>query len=222
MTERVLVVAAHPDDEVLGCGGTIARHVMEGDLVEVLIMADGAGSRPGPQEACIAERKACAARACGVLGVKDVTLLQYWDNRMDHYDRLDVVKDIECQISAFDPTVVYTHHGSDANIDHRIVNDAVVVACRPLPGRSIKRLLFFEVPSATEWSIGRAAFAPNYFVDVKGTMQQKLLAFAEYGSEVRDFPHPRSRIGIEQLATWRGVSAGMKAAEAFVLGRWLC
>jgi LmbE family N-acetylglucosaminyl deacetylase len=130
MMLKVLVIAAHPDDEVLGCGGSIARHRAAGDAVAVLIMADGVGSRSGV-DAPPAARRQCAQQAAKILGVQDLTLLAYPDNRMDEATLLDVVQDIEKVMARCVPDIVYTHHAGDVNIDHRIVHDAVIAACRP-------------------------------------------------------------------------------------------
>lgn len=222
---RVLVVAAHPDDEVLGCGGAIARHCAEGAAVSVLIMADGVGSRTGGDDAAhsraLSARKRSADRAAEILGVHEVTLLSYGDNRMDGVELLDVVQDIEKLVREFAPGVVYTHHGADVNVDHRIVHDAVVAACRPLPDHPVRQLLFFETPSSTEWRPpgSFAPFVPNWFVDVGATLDKKLAALEAYSDELRDFPHPRSLRAVEHLARWRGATAGLDAAEAFELGR---
>jgi len=225
MSEKasVLVVAAHPDDEVLGCGGTIARHRKQGDVVSILIMADGVGSRAENAESSTAasERQQCARRANTILGVDDLTLLSYPDNRMDSVALLDIVQDIEREMERSKPSIVYTHHAGDVNIDHRRVHDAVIAACRPLSVCSVRQLLFFETPSSTEWSspASRPIFAPNWFVDISNDLVLKLEALAAYGPELRDFPHPRSLAAVEYLARWRGASAGLAAAEAFELGR---
>ena len=148
--ESVLVVAAHPDDEVLGCGGTMAWHRRAGDSVAVLILADGVASRGGAVATAIDERREWARRANAILGVTDLTLLSYPDNRMDALALLDVVQDIERVMARCRPTVVYTHHAGDVNIDHARTHHAVITACRPQPGNAVHQLLFFETPSSTE------------------------------------------------------------------------
>lgn len=222
---KVFVIAAHPDDEILGCGGTIARHIKNGDMVAILIMADGITSREKSSIHLLAkelsERQQCANRANGILGVNNLTLLSYPDNRMDGAVLLDVVKDVEKKLDQFKPSIVYTHHSGDVNIDHSLVHEAVIVACRPQPGHSVRQLLFFETPSSTEWrpAASRSSFDPNWFIDISGTLDLKLQALAAYSSEIKDFPHPRSLAAIEHLARWRGASVGVPAAEAFELGR---
>ena len=221
----VLVVAAHPDDEILGCGGTIARYRKEGHPVSLLILADGVGGRQesgsAPKAIELEERQRCARRANSLLGVDDLTLLSYPDNRMDEVSLLDIVQDIERALGRCKPAIVYTHHSSDVNIDHRRVHDAVITACRPQPGQCVRKLLFFETPSSTEWrpATSLPSFEPQWFVDISDTLALKLQAMAAYGPELRDFPHPRSLAAIEHLARWRGASIGLSAAEAFVLGR---
>lgn len=222
VAESVLIVAAHPDDEVLGCGGTIAGHSRAGDRVAVLILADGVGSRGEEgKAAALEERRVAAHRAGAILGVSDVTLLSYPDNRMDAVPLLDVVQDIEGAMVRRRPTIVYTHCSGDVNVDHACTHNAVIAACRPFPGQMVQRLLFFETPSSTEWRpvSSRPPFAPNLFTDISATLAAKLEAMAAYSRELRDFPHPRSLAGIEHLARWRGASAGLAAAEAFEVGR---
>jgi N-acetylglucosamine malate deacetylase 1 len=223
----VVIVAAHPDDEVLGCGGTAARLAAEGHAVHVLLMADGEGARTGKADAAsrekVAARGAAARQAAAILGCASVELLTFADNRMDGVDLLDVVQAVEQFIARNRPALVLTHHSGDVNVDHRIVHEAVVVACRPQPGHPVRELLFFEVPSSTEWRPGDAAsaFNPNWFVDVSATLEKKLAALSAYASELRAFPHPRSLAAVRSLAQWRGATAGVAAAEAFVLGRKL-
>lgn len=224
---KVLVIAAHPDDEVLGCGGTIAKHVAAGDEVNIHILAEGATSRTAFRD-CeahsvelseLAQSAACAARILGATTV----LHGLPDNRLDSLDLLDVIKLVEEVVFAYRPDVVYTHHSSDVNIDHQIIHRAVVTACRPLPGQSVRTLLFFEIPSSTEWQVlsNVAAFVPNWFVSIDETLDCKVQALEPYGSEMREFPHPRSISAVRALAAWRGASIGANAAEAFVLGRFI-
>jgi LmbE family N-acetylglucosaminyl deacetylase len=217
----VLVVAAHPDDEVLGCGGTVARHAAEGETVHVLIVAEGATARQdGTPEGVKTLRKAAEA-AARVLGTETPAFLGLPDNRLDGLDRLDIIQAIEEVIGRVGPDTVYTHHGGDLNIDHRIVHEAVVTACRPLPGTVVRRLYCFETVSSTEWatsSIG-TPFVPNHFVGVEAFMATKLAALDCYASEMRPFPHARSVEAIESLAALRGAQSGLAAAEAFACVR---
>lgn len=224
-THTILVVAAHPDDEVLGCGGTIARFTKGGHTVHILIMADGESSRINTggfiDPNLLATRNESASRACNILGCSSVTVLSLPDNRLDSLDRLNIIKKIEVFIYKYQPKTVFTHHSGDVNIDHRVLHDAVITACRPQPGNPVKELLFFEIPSSTEWRPPGSSevFNPNVFVDISTTLKDKLNALGAYEKELRAFPHPRSIKGVEALAQWRGVTAGVNAAEAFVLGR---
>lgn len=218
MSDRLLVVVAHPDDECLLAGGTMAKYVALGGVVKVLILADGVSSRGEvPNE--LARRRFAANCAAVQLGSSMPEMLDYPDNRMDQQAMLHVAKDIETRIRVFKPQTVITHHGSDCNIDHRIVSDAVAVACRPQPGQSVERVLLGEVPSSTEYQFGRPAFHPNYFVDISAHVREKMSAIEQYGDELRQFPHPRSLVAIGNLAAWRGASVGVAAAEAFVAAR---
>lgn len=222
MAKNVLVVAAHPDDEILGCGATMARHAAEGDRVTVLLMADGVGARnPENATAALVERQGAARKANKILGVDEVTLLTYPDNRMDTVALLDIVQDVEKVMRHCTPEIVYTHHSGDVNVDHRLVSEAVVVACRSTPGFSVRQLLFFETASSTEWRppVSGMSFAPNYFVNISSYLALKLQALEVYSEELRAFPHPRSKTSIAHLAAWRGVTVGVEAAEAFELAR---
>jgi LmbE family N-acetylglucosaminyl deacetylase len=145
------------------------------------------------------------------------------DNRLDGVELLDVVRHIEAFVQRHRPSLLLTHHSGDVNIDHRLVHDAVISACRPQPGHPVKELLFFEVPSSTEWrpSGSLNSFNPNYFVDITKALPKKLEALNAYAEELRAFPHPRSIKAITALAQWRGAMVGVEAAEAFMLGRKL-
>jgi LmbE family N-acetylglucosaminyl deacetylase len=218
---RVLVVAAHPDDEALGCGGTLARYAALGAWIHVAFLADGVNSRGGEPDAGLTERRAAARAACAILGVGSVSFGEHADNRMDMVALLDVAKSVEALVEQHQPDTVLTHHGGDLNIDHRRVHEAVFTACRPQPGHPVRTVLCFEVPSSTEWQCpGSApAFVPNWFVDISSTLDRKLAALQAYASEMRDWPHPRSEQGVVALLRWRGASIGTTAAEAFMLGR---
>jgi LmbE family N-acetylglucosaminyl deacetylase len=228
MSDAVVVVAAHPDDEVLGCGGTLARMALEGRPVHVLFISDGQTSRPvepgqAPVEAILKARNAAARAASAILGGASVEMLGLPDNRLDGMELLDVVRHIEAFIQRHRPSLLLTHHSGDVNIDHRVVHDAVISACRPQPGYPVKELLFFEVPSSTEWRPAGSlnSFNPSYFVDIAKTLSKKIEALNAYAEELRPFPHPRSIKAITALAQWRGAMVGVEAAEAFMLGRKL-
>lgn len=226
MNNRVLIVAAHPDDEVLGCGGTILKHISRADSVRILIMAEGLTSRDLTRDSVghkeeLARLHESSAQAAKCLGAEGTRLCSFPDNRMDSVDLLDVVKEVEKEIEIFKPNIIYTHHAGDVNIDHRVTHDAVVTACRPMPGCSIETLLFFEVLSSTEWQSPSPdrIFAPDWFVDIGDKLDKKLDALHCYASEMREYPHSRSYEGVKALAAYRGISAGCEYAEAFSLGR---
>jgi LmbE family N-acetylglucosaminyl deacetylase len=220
------VIAAHPDDEVLGCGGTIARLAQSGAQVDVLILAEGitsrdAGHRPGSSSAELEALRKAAHAANARLGVRSLRFGGLPDNRMDSIDLLDVVKLVEQFIGSEPVARVLTHHSCDLNVDHRITHQAVVTACRPLPGSVVRSLLFFEVPSSTEWQPPGAAmpFLPAWFEDIEVTWNDKLAALGHYAAEMRPWPHARSLAALEALARWRGATVGLQAAEAFMVGR---
>jgi LmbE family N-acetylglucosaminyl deacetylase len=218
-----LVVAAHPDDEILGCGGTVARHVDAGDTVHNLIVAEGATSRTADRratehQAAVAALRTAASRAAGILGAQSPRFLGLPDNRLDRLDRLDVIKAVEAVVAEVRPTVVYTHHAGDLNVDHRIVHEAVLTACRPLPGSCVRAIHAFETVSSTEWALG-PGFRPTRFVEIADTLRRKLDALACYTTEMRPFPHARSMEAVEAQARLRGASIGVNTAEAFEVVR---
>lgn len=219
---NVLVIAAHPDDEVLGCGGTIARHVANGDTVHILIAAEGATSRPGDDFSEELKNLTTAAhKAAEALGAGEPKLLALPDNKLDTLALLDIVQRIEQAVAIFEPDTIYTHHGGDLNRDHRIIHQAAITACRPLPGSLVRRIYTFEVLSSTEWGSADtgAPFNPVHFVDISNEIQRKKAAFECYAMEMREFPHPRSWEAVEAQMHLRGAAAGLLAAEAFQVVR---
>lgn len=226
MSEVVLVVAAHPDDEAIGCGGTIARWTSEGREVHLLFLADGETARGranGGDDDRISRRQQACRSAAELLGAASVSFEQLPDNRMDSVDLLDVVQLIEKAIENNGPRILLTHHGGDVNIDHQLVHEAALAACRPQPGQPVRRLLFFEVASSTEWRPPTSAtpFLPSYYVEISKQVEVKGAALRAYADELRPFPHPRSVEALEALARWRGATVGLAAAEGFVVGRWI-
>ena len=219
MNKTILVVAAHTDDEALGCGGTIARHIAEGDQVHLLFMTDGVGSRDVLDEAA-EERQKAAQQAAQVLGVSSFTNLNFPDNRMDSIALLDIVKEIEEKIKAIQPQVIYTHHLGDLNIDHQVTHKALMTACRPQPNLSVKEIYAFEVLSSTEWQTpSNMPFLPNVYIDITNYISIKIEALQAYKAEIREAPHSRSLLHAEALAIHRGCTIGVNMAEAFMLIR---
>lgn len=221
---RVLVVAAHPDDEILGCGATMARHASEGALVWSLILGEGVTSRRGMSAAArrraLRELHATAENANRAVGAERVILSKFPDNRFDAVARLELVQAVEETAERFKPDLVYTHGAYDLNVDHQETCEAVKTAFRPLPGTPVREIRLFEVPSATEWRFDAGnAFHPDTFVDVAATLAKKLQALKVYEAEMRAFPHPRSHTYVRALAAVRGGQAGLEAAEAFVTAR---
>lgn len=222
MKKLVLVVAAHADDEALGCGGTLAKHAAEGDEVHVVFMADGVGARDGAHEEALRARTEAMERALKALGVCDWHAIGLPDNQMDGLPLLQVVRPLEKIIAKLAPHTIYTHHHGDLNIDHRITHQAVMTACRPLPGSSCREIFSFEVMSSTEWAgPGQAAFEPNVFVDISAYWRCKHQALEAYALEMHPPPHSRSIAHLDALAQHRGACIGAKHAEAFMLIRML-
>ena len=218
--KKILVVAAHPDDEVLGCGGTIARHASVGDTVSVLLLSEGATSRePTDAEGDVSALRRAAVEASRTLGAVEPRFCGFPDNRLDTVPLLDVIKAIEVVVDAIEPEIVYTHHQGDLNVDHRIAHQAVATACRPLPGASVNGIYAFEVVSSTEWQTSMSSFRPNRWINIKPFLHRKLRALEAYSSEMRPFPHARSFEAVDALARVRGASAGLEAAECFMVVR---
>ena len=202
----------------------MAAHAAKGDTVHVLVVAEGATSRdarrePEDRESELTRLKAAASRAASVIGAEEPQLLGLPDNRLDSIPLLDVIKPIEAVVETVVPEIVYTHHAGDLNVDHRIVHQAVVTACRPLPGSPVKALYAFETVSSTEWQSGGDAFRPQRWVDIEAFLSLKLRALEAYEAEIRPFPHARSADAVEALARVRGAAAGLKAAECFMVVR---
>jgi LmbE family N-acetylglucosaminyl deacetylase len=225
---NVLVVAAHPDDEVLGCGGTIARLVDCGVEVHIALLADGVGSRKKSaidaksNDNLIARRQA-ARKAAKILGAKSVVFGDFPDNRMDTIALLEITQFIEQLIARIQPETVFTHHAGDLNVDHRLTSQAVMTACRPIPNSAVHTVLFFEVPSSTEWQMSPSniTFEPNFFLETTAQLDRRQLALEAYAEEIRPWPHIRSYEALNHLSRWRGATVGVEAAEAFMLGRKL-
>lgn len=222
---NVLVVAAHPDDEILGAGGSVARHAARGDSVTMAILGEGItsrhDSRADADAVALADLRADAHSAGRLVGCDDVRLFGLPDNRFDSVDLLDVVKIVEELVDDVRPELIYTHHHGDLNVDHGICARAVLTACRPLPGTAVLRILAFEVPSSTGWGFPDSAFVPTVFHDIAETVAAKAAAMAAYRSEVRDYPHPRAPEALVERARSWGTHVGLLAAEPFVLLREL-
>jgi len=218
---RVLVIAAHPDDEVLGMGGTIAVHADRGDVVRIVVVTDGSSSQyPGDDETR-ARKEEEARRAAAELGVEDYVHLDLPDMRLDTIAHVELNRVVEEHVRDHAPQVVYTAQ-PDVNRDHRALFDSVAVATRPVPGQPVRRVLTYAPTSSTEWTPAAVNwFVPNWFVDVTETLERKIAAFAHYETEQREFPHPRSERAIRAAAAFYGASCGCEYAEPFVLVRGL-
>jgi N-acetylglucosamine malate deacetylase 1 len=219
MTKNILVVAAHSDDETLGCGGTLAKFSKAGHQIRVVFMTNGTGARGEDSEAA-AERETDAKNALNALGVNNYINYGFPDNQLDQVALLTLAQVIEQEIEGFQPEMIISHHKGDLNIDHQKVAEAVLVASRPQPDFCVKEIWAFEVLSATDWSFSpNHIFSPNYFVDVTKFIETKINACSYYKDEFRDVPHSRSLVHVRTLAQHRGNSVGLDYAEAFLLIR---
>lgn len=227
MSDTILAVCAHADDEAYGLAGTLARHADAGDRVELLFMADGVTARhavPDPVAASseIEARREMARRAANAVGARAPRFLDLPDNRLDQVAMLDLAKAVERHVAEVAPSIIYTNHANDLNVDHRLTHQAVLTACRPLPGSPVRAIYAFETLSSTEWEpAGGVRFQPNRYVNIAGFTDRKLAAVRAYDREMREFPHPRSLEAIEALWRLRGAQSGFMSAEALVVVREL-
>lgn len=220
MKKSIMVIAAHADDEALGCGGTMARLAAEGAQIQVVFMADGVFSRESSNKNQQNQRKAAANAVKKILGFKNMHFLDLPDNQMDQVPLLVIVQKLEALIRKYQPQTIFTHFYNDLNVDHRITQQAVMTACRPLPGCPVKKIYGFETPSSTEWATpGESPFCPTFFMDISLFLKKKLNALQAYSMEMREPPHARSLHNVEFLARNRGHTMGIQAAEAFVVYR---
>lgn len=220
---KTLVIAAHFDDEVLGCGGTIAKLTNEGHEVHVCVLTDSctAQYRGKASDEMVKQKMAESEEVNKTLGIKNTHVSDFPDMKLDTIPHVELNREIEQHIRRIKPEVVYTHHWGDVNKDHRLVFESTMVAVRPVEHSSVKRVLCYEVPSATEWAAPTPGniFAPNVFVDIGKTLDRKVAAMEMYRSEIRKYPHPRSVENITNQAFLRGSSVGLVAAESFMLIR---
>lgn len=222
---NVLVIAAHPDDEVLGCGGTIARLAAEGAKVSIVILAQGLTSRPDfdpKNDVRALELHHERARLAGsLLGANDVRVLGFADQKLDALPLIEITQALEREIARVEPDTIFTHHGGDLNMDHVITFRATLTATRPMAGGCVRRIYAYEVASSTEWAFHQfePGFKPSVFFDIEPTLEKKIEAMQVYESETRTFPHPRSPEALRAMARRWGSTVGLQAVEAFALVR---
>jgi LmbE family N-acetylglucosaminyl deacetylase len=224
--KTVLVVAAHPDDEILGVGGTVARHVADGDKVYAVILGEGQTSRGEHREdigsSVVEELHRNTLESAKAVGYSEVFFADFPDNRFDEVDLLDIVKEVEKKIRELKPQIIYTHYSGDLNVDHQYTARAVLTATRPIGDYPVEEIYAFETLSSSEWNFDYSAqpsFCPNVFVDITDFYDKKEQAMSCYVSELCEFPHPRSLKGMDVLSRTRGMAAGMQRAESFMLIR---
>lgn len=218
------MIAAHPDDELLGIGGTVRRLANKGVCVRALILAEGLTSRGNKREETaqleLKELQSNACAAAAEVGYTSIDFCGLPDNRMDEIDLLDIVKIVSSYIEKYDPDTIFTHHHGDLNIDHQKTCEAVLTACRPVGRYHVERIYAFETPSSTEWNFRYSEpFCPNVFFDVTDTLEAKIRGMAYYRTESTVYPHPRSPEALRALGEYRGATAGVRLAEGFELLR---
>ncbi len=219
MSRKILVVAAHPDDEVLGCFGTVARLIQEGYEAYTLILGEGKTSRD--EERIVENKKeeieilnTEIVKANEAIGIKKIFVENFPDNRFDSVDLLDIVKVVSKVKDEIKPDIIFTHYEHDLNIDHQRTYKAVLTATRPMQNECVKEIYSFEILSSTEWNYP-ISFSPDTYYDIGNTLDLKIKAMTEYKSEFCEYPHPRSLEGIELNAKYQGMRVGKKAVEAF-------
>ena len=219
MNKKILIVAAHPDDEVLGCFGTVAKLIQEGYEAYTLILGEGKTSR---DEERVVENKKVELEilnseiknANDTIGIKKCFIYNFPDNRFDSVDLLDIIKVVSKVKEEVRPDIIFTHYEKDLNIDHQITYKAVITATRPTKEECVKEIYSFEILSSTEWNYP-LSFLPDVFFDIEDTLNLKIDAMKEYKSELCIYPHPRSIEGIELNAKYNGMRVGKKYVEAF-------
>jgi LmbE family N-acetylglucosaminyl deacetylase len=220
---RVLVIVAHPDDDVLGMGGTLLRHSKKGDTIKIIYLATGITARLQESNSKVKTSKEISKlrdntkQSCKILGVKNYSFYDFPDNEMDTIPLLKITKIVENEINLFNPDRIYTSHFGDLNIDHKLVYQACLTACRPIHVKT-PELITFEILSSSEWNYP-TSFQPNYFVDISSFIEDKCNAMKCFKNEIRKFPHPRSVEGIKISAKKWGTVCGKKNAEAFQIIR---
>lgn len=222
--KRILVVGAHSDDEVLGCGGVIAKAVAIGSSVDVLIVTDGVSSQyqqSNEIDKLDSRRRSHLEECCNILGVRNYTQWELPDMRLDTLPHVDINRLFESYFETNMYDVVFVHHGGDINKDHRVVFESVMVALRPVPSQRVKYIFTYNTPSSTEWGGYNKEnyFVANIFVDISGFLEIKLKALNAYKEEMRDFPHPRSVENIKNCSKYFGATVGLDAVEPFQLIR---
>lgn len=211
-SDTVLVVGAHPDDEVLGAGGAIAKHAASGDDVHILIVTEGTTQQYGSED--LIEQKRSEARRCAdILGATAVHFGDLPDMKLDDVPHVEVNAVIEDVCNEIQPDVVYTHSRREVNKDHVEVHDSTIVATRP--GSGVSTVLAYETPSSTDYATTVEGFDPDLYVDIGEHLDTKIEAFRQYDTEIREYPHPRSPEALKAIAKAHGAASGTTAAETF-------
>ena len=216
MNKDILIIAAHPDDEAIGCAGTIHKYVQNGYNVELLVATDGESARSKKEQDKV-DRKSALEKSANILGIKDIVQFDYPDNQLDTVPLLEIVKSIDAVIAKKRPEIIFTHYCNDLNIDHQIIHRATMTACRPQPKFCVREIYSYEIMSSTDWQLKNDSFfSPNTYVDISNQIEIKREVLNIYKREMRDYPHSRSIENIINNSKVRGATVGVDFAEAFI------
>lgn len=215
-----LIIAAHPDDEILGCGGIIKKYAKTEDFIVVIMTGGAEGRYSGEMEEILRKN---AEEANAIIGTKELFFESFPNQKLETVVLSDIIQTIERYISTFKPNRVFTHFANDLNKDHQILAEATFTATRPIVGQVVKEVYSYNVPSSTEWNMTDQSkiFLPNVFVDISSEINYKIEAMKKYPSECRAYPHPRSPEAIRVHANYWGLTGGLEHAEPFKLIRKL-
>ncbi len=217
---KILIIAAHPDDEMLGCGGTIVK-LKEKNDINAIFLTNGVSARTKSKKAANIRKKECL-NLFKKLNLAKPEILNFPDNQLDKVPLLRIIKKIELVIKKLRPNIIFTHYENCLNIDHQITYRATLTACRPLKTNPVKTILSFEILSSTDWaSFEKKSFQPNFYINITNQINDKIKFLKFYKSEIKRYPHSRSLKAIEALAKIRGTSSGYNFAEGFYLVRHL-
>lgn len=219
--KKIMIIAAHPDDELLGCGGTVAKLIEEGYSAKTVILGRGMLARGKEHEKHLEKHMENSKNANKEIGIDEIEIYDFPDNSFDTIPLLEIIKVVEKEITHYQPDIIFTHHGNDLNIDHRKTFEAVMTACRPQPGVINPKIYTFFIPSSTDWIDGDSlnSFVPNTYIDIEKQIDKKIKALSYYDTEMKEYPHSRSLESLKIFSKYWGNRVGMNYVEPLKLIR---